>query len=71
MVADFHFRRACRIEIEDERFDFRAKEVIRLFFSYRYTPECVRALLGQYGLMVQEQWVTKSEEEGVFLCRRC
>ena len=40
------------------------------FFSYRYTPERVRALLGEHQLEVLDQWITMSEEEGVFLCRR-
>ena len=66
--ANFHFTRARRVEIEEERFDFAAGESIRLFYSYRYTPERVRAQLGQHGLEAREQWLTKSEEEGVFLC---
>ncbi|MCX6895551.1 MAG: L-histidine N(alpha)-methyltransferase [Verrucomicrobia bacterium] len=68
VVADFHFSRPRRIEIEDERFDFASGESIRLFFSYRYTPDRVRAALAQHGLEVREQWATKSGEEGVFLC---
>jgi uncharacterized SAM-dependent methyltransferase len=70
IVARFHFKRACRIEIESEKFDFRAGESIRLFFSYRYTPERVCKVLACFGLEVCDQWITKSEEEGVFLVRR-
>ena len=70
IVAGFHFLRARRIEVENEAFAFRAGEAIRLFFSYRYTPERVRKLLGRHGLEVCEQWITQSEEEGVFLCRK-
>ena len=70
IVAGFHFSRSRRIEVDGERIDFRAGETIRLFFSYRYTPERVRKVLGRYGLEVCEQWITRSEEEGVFLCRR-
>jgi uncharacterized SAM-dependent methyltransferase len=70
IVAGFHFRRPCRIEVENEAFGFRAGEAIRLFFSYRYTPGRVRALLGRHSLDVCERWMTKSEEEGVFLCRK-
>jgi len=70
IVAGFHFTRSLRIEVDSETFDFRAGETIRLFFSYRYTPERVRKVLGQYGLEVCERWITKSEEEGVFLCRK-
>jgi uncharacterized SAM-dependent methyltransferase len=70
IVAGFHFTRSRRIEVDGERFDFRAGEPIRLFFSYRYTPECVRKVLAHYGLEVRDQWIAKSEEEGVFLCWR-
>jgi uncharacterized SAM-dependent methyltransferase len=70
IVARFYFIRARWIEIESERFQFRAGDSIRLFFSYRYTPERVRKILAAHKLDVCEQWVAKSEEEGVFLCRK-
>ena len=70
VVANFQFKRACRIEIENEHFDFKRGEKIRLFFSYRYTPERVRNILAAYKLEVCEQWIAESEEEGVFLCRK-
>lgn len=70
VAALFRFLKSCRLEIEGERFEFRAEETIRLFFSYRYTPDRVRRLLGQHGFELREQWITNSEEEGVFLCRR-
>jgi L-histidine Nalpha-methyltransferase len=70
VMARFHFSRPCRIEIGNGQFNFRAGESIRLFFSYRYTPGRVVALLARHGLEIREQWITRSEEEGVFLCRR-
>ena len=70
IVARFHFARVRRIEIDGSRFDFRRGESIRLFFSYRYTPALARKLLEQHGLRVSGEWIAKSEEEGVFLCRR-
>ena len=70
IVAGFHFTRSRRIEVDNETFNFRAGETIRLFFSYRYTPERVRKVLARHGLEVCEQWTTESEEEGVFLCRK-
>ena len=70
IVATFHFTRSRRIEVDNEKYGFRAGETIRLFFSYRYTPERIHKVLACYGLEVCEQWITKSEEEGVFLCRR-
>lgn len=70
VAAYFHFSRARRIFVGDEAFGFRAGEAIRLFFSYRHTPELVCELLRQHGLRVSAQWVAKSGEEGVFLCQR-
>lgn len=70
IVAHFYFQRSQTIAVDGERFEFRAGESIRLFFSYRYTPELIRAHLQRHGLRVLDQWVTQSEEEGVFLCRR-
>jgi hypothetical protein len=69
VVAEFHFAKTRRIEIEDERFDFFAGDFVRLFFSYRYTPGRVRTLLASHGLEILQQWITRSKEEGVFLCR--
>ena len=57
-----------RIEVDGERIDFRAGETIRLFFSYRYTPERVWKILARHGLEICGQWIAKSGEEGVFLC---
>jgi L-histidine Nalpha-methyltransferase len=68
ITAYFHFTRHCRIRVQDEGFDYRVGDSIQLFFSYRHTPERVRMILQRHGLDVREQWITKSEEEGVFLC---
>jgi uncharacterized SAM-dependent methyltransferase len=70
VVADFHFIRRCRIEVENIVFNFRAGETFRLFFSYRYTPKRVCTVLARYDLDVCGQWIAPSEEEGVFLVRR-
>ena len=70
VLARFHFTRPVAIAIEDQRFEFHVGESVRLFFSYRYTPDLVRKTLEQHGLAVLDQWITKSEEEGVFLCGR-
>jgi len=70
VVARFHFRRTRRIMVEGMTFEFGRSESIRLFFSYRYTPELVRRGLAKHRLKVLQEWITKSGEEGVFLCRR-
>ena len=69
IVARFHFARARRIEIENQEFDFKAGESMRLFFSYRYTADHVQRQLDRNRLEILGQWITQSEEEGVFLCR--
>ena len=66
----FHFLHPRSIEIDAHRFEFRAGESLRLFFSYRHTPALVGTMLGRHGLRVLDQWVTRSREEGVFLISR-
>jgi len=68
--ANFHFTKPATAAVDDAVFEFAPGEVLRLFFSYRYTPDRVEKLLAQHGLQVEAQWIAQSEEEGVFLCRR-
>ena len=70
VAADFRFVRRCRLAMDGERFDFGRGDVVRLFFSYRYTPDRIRRRLAKHRLEVLEEWIAGSGEEGVFLCRR-
>jgi hypothetical protein len=70
IVARFEFARARSLAVEAERFNFRRRESIRLFFSYRHTPERIHALFGRHGFRTRQEWVIPSGEEGVFLCQR-
>ncbi len=70
VAAFFRFTQSRQISVDDESFDFRSGESIRLFFSYRHTPDRVRALLQPHGMRIISQWITQSGEEGVFLCQR-
>lgn len=70
IVAEFEFSKERTLTIDSESFSFRPKDKIRLFYSYRYTPALARDILNKYGLNVVDQWITKSEEEGVFLCQK-
>ena len=70
VAAHFEFQRSRQIEVDEQRFEFRVGESVRLFFSYRHTPGLVRSMLAEYGLRVLDQWITRSEEEGVFLVGR-
>lgn len=69
-AAYFQLHARRTVEVDEQRVSFEPGERIRLFFSYRYTPAMVRELAANYGLKVLEQWITRSEEEGVFLMRR-
>jgi uncharacterized SAM-dependent methyltransferase len=70
IVARFEFLRPRTIEIDGERFAFGQGDRIRLFFSYRHTPDLVKKLLRAHGMTVEKTWVTASGEEGVFLVTR-
>jgi L-histidine Nalpha-methyltransferase len=67
VVASFRFIRGREIQVDEQRFRFDSGESIRLFFSWRHTPALLQQSLRDYGLEVLDQWVTRSEEEGVFL----
>jgi uncharacterized SAM-dependent methyltransferase len=70
IVAYFHCTRERRISVANETIAFHVGEAIRLFFSYRHTPGLVRELLGNHRVKVLGEWITKSGEEGVFLCQK-
>lgn len=70
IVASFHFKHPRKLTVEGDPFEFRASQSIRLFFSYRHTADGMPRLLEKHGLQVNGSWITKSGEEGVFLCRR-
>jgi hypothetical protein len=70
VAAYFRFARRRTLAVDDQEFKFQSGESIRLFFSYRHTPARVRDLLARHSLKVLDQWITQSEEEGIFLsCR--
>jgi L-histidine Nalpha-methyltransferase len=70
VTACFQVVRKCRIDLGDDRFEFSSGDNIRLFYSYRYTPDRVAGCLAHQGLTVLDQWITPSGEEGVFLANR-
>jgi uncharacterized SAM-dependent methyltransferase len=70
VAADFQVARRRALTVHGEPFEFCAGDKIRLFFSYRHTPDGLRALLKLHQLEALEEWVAPSGEEGVFLCHR-
>jgi uncharacterized SAM-dependent methyltransferase len=70
IVGNFRFAHERELVVHSEHFLFQPGGVVRLFFSYRHTSATIRQLLRERGLDIVEEWITKSQEEGVFLCRR-
>ena len=70
VVANFHFSQPRQVYMDDQTFSFLPGEYIRLFYSYRHTPDRIHALLTQHNLTILDQWLATSGEEAVFLCRR-
>lgn len=68
--AYFRLARSRRIEISGGPLEFSTGEAIRVFFSYRSTPDRLRRLLSDSRLVELGEWITPSGEEGVFLFQR-
>lgn len=68
--ANFQFAKRTRIELPEETFEFQRGDSIRLFYSYRYTRQRLVRSLERHRIRVLGQWITESEEEGVFLCQK-
>jgi L-histidine Nalpha-methyltransferase len=68
--ANYKFREPQSIRIGREQFDYEVGEDFRLFFSYRHTPDRLETLLARFGIAIQQQWLTPSGDEGIFLCRK-
>jgi SAM-dependent methyltransferase len=69
-VAAFYQFRVRRILEVAERFEFQPEDTIRLFYSYRWTANLMERLLREYAIAVLDRWITRSGEEGVFLCTK-
>jgi L-histidine N-alpha-methyltransferase len=63
------FLRDCHIAFAGSQYDYATGDAFRLFFSYRHTPERLRALLAGYRIQVAAHWTNPSGEEGVFACQ--
>lgn len=68
--ADFHFSRECRVLLPGRQFHYHPGECLRVFFSDRHTPGGLTRLFRRHGFSLVKQWITTSDEEGIFLLRR-
>jgi L-histidine N-alpha-methyltransferase len=70
ITAHFELKRGREVRVYGETISFDAGERIRLFFSYRHTPQTMQSLLEEYRIQIADEWLNDSGEEGVFLCRK-
>ncbi len=70
VAAYYQFEKKRALEIYGQEFLFHPGDSLRLFFSYRHTPALLRQLLEPHNLKISNEWITKSQEEGVFLVAR-
>jgi len=70
VTATFTFERDRDIRIDEEDFEFRAGDQIRVFYSYRHTPATVREWLATESIEIIDQRIVHDGEEGIFLCRK-
>jgi uncharacterized SAM-dependent methyltransferase len=70
IAAYFQLDRAREICVSGELIPFRSGERIRVFFSYRHTPQTVCSLLSEHNIQIHGKWLNNSGEEGVFLCQK-
>jgi uncharacterized SAM-dependent methyltransferase len=70
ITAHFELKRGREVRVYGETISFDRGERIRLFFSYRHTPETMRSLLEEHGIKVKGEWLNDAGDEGVFLCRK-
>jgi uncharacterized SAM-dependent methyltransferase len=68
--ADFTFAGEKTINFFGERISFGANQKLRVFYSYRFTVEHMRAFLNRARLKIAQEWVDSNNEEGLFLCHR-
>jgi L-histidine N-alpha-methyltransferase len=68
ITAHFELKRGREVRVYGETISFDRGERIRLFFSYRHTPETMRLLLDEHGIPSTGQWLNDAGDEGVFLC---
>ena len=68
--AKYVFRSSQSIQLDGQPFCFDAGHDFRLFFSYRHTSALLAQLMNKSGITITHEWITTSEEEGIFLCRK-
>ncbi|NEO19533.1 L-histidine N(alpha)-methyltransferase [Moorena sp. SIO4A5] len=70
IAAYFELENDVIFSLENNLIEWRSKDRIRLFFSYRYTTPMIQEILKSYGIKVLDYWEAANQEEGVYLCQK-
>jgi len=70
IIANFKFVQPQSVVFDGERVAFESGQVLRLFFSYRHTPNTLAKRLVKHGLQIVFSAIAESGEEGVFRVER-
>ena len=68
--AQHRFTTPQQIRLDHETFTYAPNDPFRLFYSYRHTPNLLRALFQKHQLQITYQWITSSAEEGIFFAEK-
>jgi uncharacterized SAM-dependent methyltransferase len=63
-------RQPVQLTLYDEAFPFAPGESLEVFFSTRFTPQVMPAVLAEAGLTLLQTWLFDSQEEAIYLCAR-
>ena len=70
IAAYFELEKNVRLILEEEVIEWQKGELVRLFFSYRYTTPMIQDLLHSYGIDIVAYTEDANQEEGVYLCQK-
>jgi uncharacterized SAM-dependent methyltransferase len=68
--AEATMRQPVQLTLYDEVFSFAAGESLEVFFSTRFTPQVMPAVLAEAGLTLLQTFLFDSQEEAIYLCAR-
>jgi len=70
VVARYTLKHDRVLHLDDEKLTFREGDTLRVFYSYRHTPDTIREWLGKEDIEILDQMLSCEGQEGLFICRR-
>jgi uncharacterized SAM-dependent methyltransferase len=68
--AEATMQQPVQLTLYDEVFPFAAGEALEVFFSTRFTPQVMPAVLAEAGLTLLQTLLFDSQEEAIYVCAR-